>query len=159
MSEKSGLPIYCESSPTTFTMYQKFGFKILKEKLIHSKEVLGTEDDIDVPLMVRMPAAAGQLSFEEWQELGYPSWENVPITNKVVEDPKIEPIASARATTKDTAGVQVISSPVSTSTESSSDTAVASEPAPAQKNRMPEKFGGKKERRRWTTTIRSWARS
>jgi hypothetical protein len=98
MSENSGLPIYCESSPTTFTMYQKFGFKILKEKLIHSKEVLGTEEDIEVPLMVRMPAAAGQLSFEDWQDLGYPSWDKVPITNSVVEEnPAAEPVVVEEA--------------------------------------------------------------
>lgn len=83
MGEKTGLPIYCESSPTTYKLYQRFGFKILKEKLIHSKEVLGTEEDIEVPLMVRMPSAAGGLSFEEWRESGYPSWEDVPKTNQI----------------------------------------------------------------------------
>lgn len=84
MSEQSGLPIYCESSPTTFTMYEKFGFKKLtREKLIHKKEVLGTDEDIEVPLMVRMPTAAGELSFEDWSDAGYPSWEKVPITNEI----------------------------------------------------------------------------
>lgn len=76
VSDRVGLPIYCESSPTTFKLYQKFGFKVLKnEKLIHKKEVLGTDEDIEVPLMVRMPAVAGDMSFEEWQEAGYPAFE------------------------------------------------------------------------------------
>lgn len=140
MSENSGLPIYCESSPTTFTMYQKFGFKVLKEKLIHSKEVLGTDDDIEVPLMVRMPAAAGQMSFEDWQELGYPSWDKVPITNSVVEEsPAAEPVVVEAAVPVEesmvieTAPVSVEASPLSSEDLATKpiDSAVVQEPITA----------------------------
>lgn len=101
LSESSGLPIYCESSPTTFKLYLKFGFKVLKEKLIHSKEVLGTDEDIEVPLMVRMPSAAGELSFEEWQELGYPSWDQIPITNSVAKRVSVAEYAVVEDTAKE----------------------------------------------------------
>jgi len=82
MGEKTQLPIYCEASPTTYKLYLKFGFKQVKEKLVHSKEVLGTPTDIEVPLMVWMPSGAGGLSFDEWRESGYPSWEAVAKTNE-----------------------------------------------------------------------------
>lgn len=32
-----------------------------------------------------MPSAAGDLSFEEWRENGYPSWEKIAKTNQVSE--------------------------------------------------------------------------
>jgi len=82
MGEKSQLPIYCEASPTTYKLYLKFGFKQVKEKLVHKKELLGTPTDIEVPLMVWMPSGAAGLSFDEWRESGYPSWETVAKTNE-----------------------------------------------------------------------------
>jgi hypothetical protein len=51
------------------------GFELLEEKIVHKAEVLGTETDIEVPLMVKMPSAAGGLSFAEWREKGYPAFE------------------------------------------------------------------------------------
>ena len=98
MGEKTGLPIYCESSPTTFKLYLKFGFQVLEEKLIHSKDVLGTEEDIVVPLMVKMPTAARGISFEEWRERGYPSWEEVAKTRPmpVTKTKETETLRKAR---------------------------------------------------------------
>lgn len=51
------------------------GFETLKEKIVHKAEVLGTETDIEVPLMVKMPSAAKGMTFDEWREKGYPAWE------------------------------------------------------------------------------------
>lgn len=53
------------------------GFVTLKEKIVHKKETLGTEADIEVPLMVRMPSFS-KLTFEEWREQGYPDFERPP---------------------------------------------------------------------------------
>lgn len=75
ISNQSGLPLYIESSPATWKLYQKMGFERLQESIIHKAEVLGTAEDIEVPLMVKMPAAAKGLTFAEWREKGYPAWE------------------------------------------------------------------------------------
>jgi hypothetical protein len=74
MGEKVGLPVYFESSPSTVKLYEKMGFERLKESVVHKAEVLGTDTDIEVPLMVKMPSSAGGLTFEEWRAKGYPAW-------------------------------------------------------------------------------------
>ncbi|KAI1424154.1 putative GNAT family acetyltransferase [Xylaria sp. FL1777] len=72
LGEKINLPVYFESSPSTVNLYKKLGFELLPETIVHKAEVLGTEKDVQVPLMVKMPLAAG-ISFEEWRSSGYPS--------------------------------------------------------------------------------------
>ncbi|KAI1844477.1 hypothetical protein JX265_010028 [Neoarthrinium moseri] len=74
LCDRSNLPIYLESSPTTMPLYKKMGFVTLKEKIVHKKEVLGTDEDIEVPLMVRMPSYAN-MTFDQWRERGYPDFE------------------------------------------------------------------------------------
>lgn len=74
LCDRCGLPLYLESSPTTMPLYRKMSFTILKEKIVHRKEVLGTDEDIEVPLMVRMPSFAN-MTFYEWRERGYPAFE------------------------------------------------------------------------------------
>ncbi|PNY24500.1 Acyl-CoA N-acyltransferase [Tolypocladium capitatum] len=74
MGDLIGLPVYCESSPTAVSLYKKLGFEILPEKIVHKAEVLGTETDIEVPLMVKMPSTAGGLTFDEWRRAGYPDF-------------------------------------------------------------------------------------
>lgn len=71
------LPIYFEASPTTVGLYEKLGYERLKETIVHKAETLGTETDITVPLMVRMPKSANGMSFYEWKEKGFPSF-NAP---------------------------------------------------------------------------------
>lgn len=70
LCEGTGLPIYFEASPTTVGLYEKLGYSRLSETIVHKAEVLGTESDIVVPLMVRMPSAAG-MTFDEWRDKGY----------------------------------------------------------------------------------------
>lgn len=72
LGERAGLPVYFESSPSTVGLYKKMGFELLDEKITHKAEVLGTEQDIEVPLMVKMPSLAGGMSFAEWKSKGYP---------------------------------------------------------------------------------------
>lgn len=67
------LPLYFESSPTTVGLYRKLGFEELPERIVHKAELLGTETDIEVPLMVRMPSSAGGMDFAQWVAAGYPS--------------------------------------------------------------------------------------
>lgn len=55
------------------------GFELLKENVVHKAEVLGTPIDVTVPLMVRMPSAAGGMSFEEWRLKGYPKFTGKPV--------------------------------------------------------------------------------
>ncbi|KAK3493465.1 hypothetical protein B0T13DRAFT_52676 [Neurospora crassa] len=62
LSNDSNLPIYLESSASAEGLYKKMGFvRVPKEKasVVHSKEVLGTETDVEVPLMVKTPARTG----------------------------------------------------------------------------------------------------
>ncbi|KAL0471192.1 hypothetical protein QR685DRAFT_525702 [Neurospora intermedia] len=62
LSNDSNLPIYLESSASAEGLYKKMGFvRVPKEKasVVHSKEVLGTETDVEVPLMIKTPARAG----------------------------------------------------------------------------------------------------
>lgn len=73
LGEKTGLPVYFESSPTTAGLYTKLGFELLEDKIVHKAAVLGTEDDIEVPLMVKMPSNAG-MTFAEWRAAGYPEF-------------------------------------------------------------------------------------
>ncbi|KAJ2980375.1 hypothetical protein NUW58_g6959 [Xylaria curta] len=73
LGEKTKLPVYFESSPSTVNLYKKMGFELLPETVVHKAEVLGTETDIEVPLMVKMPTTAGSMSFQEWRGSGYPS--------------------------------------------------------------------------------------
>ena len=73
--EQAGLPVYFESSPSTVGLYRKMGFELLQETIVHKAEVLGTEEDIVVPLMVKMPSAAGGMTFSEWREAGYPEFK------------------------------------------------------------------------------------
>lgn len=76
MGEQAGLPLYFESSPSTVNLYKKMGFELLPETIVHKAEVLGTETDIEVPLMVKMPSAAGGLTFGQWRKNGYPEFAN-----------------------------------------------------------------------------------
>ncbi|KAH8885539.1 hypothetical protein GQ53DRAFT_356382 [Thozetella sp. PMI_491] len=71
--EQTKLPVYFEASPTTVGLYEKLGYNRLRDSIVHKAETLGTEADIVVPLMVRMPSAAG-MTFDEWRDKDYPSF-------------------------------------------------------------------------------------
>ena len=71
MGEQTGLPVYFESSPSTVRLYEKMGFEVLpRHRIVHRVADLGSEDDIEVPLMVRMPSSAGGMTFDEWRRQG-----------------------------------------------------------------------------------------
>lgn len=67
MAEAWQLPLYFEASPSSVGLYEKMGFQKLSETIVHKKEVLGTPEDIQVPLMVIMPRSLG-MTFDEWRE-------------------------------------------------------------------------------------------
>lgn len=67
--EKFRLPVYFESSPSVVGLYELLGFQRIPETVVHSKEMLGTKEDIVVPLMVRMPQVMGK-TFDEWRKEG-----------------------------------------------------------------------------------------
>ncbi|KAK4108053.1 hypothetical protein N656DRAFT_680162, partial [Canariomyces notabilis] len=72
LCDRTGLPMYFEASPTSVGLYEKMGYERLNETIVHKAELLGTREDVTVPLMVRMPKMAGGMSFYEWKEKGYP---------------------------------------------------------------------------------------
>ena len=75
VAEGAGLPVYLESSKVASRLYQKLGF-VQVGSVTHEAELVGEESDVEVPLMVKMPSAAGGKSFDEWRDGGYsPSCE------------------------------------------------------------------------------------
>lgn len=75
MAELAGLPVYLESSEEGFGLYKRLGFEVLEEKIVHRAGLVGTENDVAVPLMVKMPSIAKGLTFEQWRAQGYPPFE------------------------------------------------------------------------------------
>ncbi|GAB1312645.1 hypothetical protein MFIFM68171_02855 [Madurella fahalii] len=68
LSDSTGLPIYLESSPGSYGLYKKMGFCRVPEdiaKVVHEAEVLDTEKDVEVPLMIRLPTAVTNSSSGE----------------------------------------------------------------------------------------------
>ena len=45
-----------------------------KELIQSGGELMGKESPIEVPLMVKMPPAAGAMGFAEWRERGCPDF-------------------------------------------------------------------------------------
>ncbi|KXH63450.1 acetyltransferase [Colletotrichum salicis] len=80
LSDSLGLPLYFESSPSTYKLYEKMGYETLDEKIVHSAELMEQPEDTVVPLMVKMPACAGGMTFKEWRAAGYPPFNNVKNT-------------------------------------------------------------------------------
>lgn len=73
LADQLELPIYLEASKKGEGLYRKVGFETLKEKIVHRPEVTGMTEGIEVPLMVRMPSAAGGVTYEEWAKRGFPA--------------------------------------------------------------------------------------
>lgn len=58
-AEQLGQPMYLESTEGGVPLYESVGFqRIEDERLVHKAEVLGTENDVEVPLMRRDPRKA-----------------------------------------------------------------------------------------------------
>lgn len=74
LSDSLGLPLYFEASPSTYKLYEKMGYETLEDKIVHSAELMGTDAPVEVPLMVKMPRAAGGMTFKEWRAAGYPAF-------------------------------------------------------------------------------------
>ncbi|CAJ2511963.1 Uu.00g075880.m01.CDS01 [Anthostomella pinea] len=73
IAEKLGLAIYLESTEAGLPLYSRMGFERLTYvHMIHKAEVAGTEEDVEVPLMVKMPSKAKGMAFEDWAKRGYP---------------------------------------------------------------------------------------
>lgn len=59
LSNRSGLPIYLESTASAVRLYSGMGFRMVPgdvARVVHDAAVLGTEKDVEVPLMVKLPA-------------------------------------------------------------------------------------------------------
>jgi GNAT superfamily N-acetyltransferase len=68
MGEELGVPVYLESSAEGVELYRELGFKQPEgARVVHSKKVLGGEEDVEVPVMVRMPSGE---DFGEWLKRG-----------------------------------------------------------------------------------------
>ncbi|KKZ63272.1 hypothetical protein EMCG_00255 [[Emmonsia] crescens] len=73
LADQLVLPIYTESSEVGFHLYEHMGFERLAHvSLIHKAEVIGEPEDVEIPLMVKMPSSMGALGFKDWAEKGYP---------------------------------------------------------------------------------------
>lgn len=96
LSDSLGLPLYFEASPSTYKLYEKIGYELLDDKIVHDRELMGTESPIEVPLMVKMPLAACGMSFKEWRAAGYPAFGSAknpePVVGSAVESGKTGPM-------------------------------------------------------------------
>jgi GNAT superfamily N-acetyltransferase len=73
VAEQLGLPIYLESTTSAIPFYESIGFQAVKgESVVHKAEVTGDAEDVEVPVMFKMPSKANGVSFEEWAAKGYP---------------------------------------------------------------------------------------
>lgn len=71
MSEELKLPVYLESTTQGMPLYERMGFDKMKEGITFTPAVTHLEKDTEAPLMVKMPASAGGMTFEEWADVGY----------------------------------------------------------------------------------------
>ncbi|KAF6820122.1 GNAT family [Colletotrichum plurivorum] len=94
LSDSLGIPLYFESSPSTYKLYEKMGYETLDEKIVHKAELVDSDTDDVVPLMVKMPACANGMTFKEWRAAGYPPFSEVrrvpaaPVVDLVAADKK-----------------------------------------------------------------------
>ncbi|CAG8362578.1 unnamed protein product [Penicillium salamii] len=66
VAEELNLPIYLESTVEGVPLYKKLGFETLSESILFKPEITRVDKEVRSPLMVKMPAAAGSTTFEEW---------------------------------------------------------------------------------------------
>lgn len=71
IAEQLKVPIYLESTHEGRSLYERLGFATLQEGVVFKPGVTQLKEDIEAPLMVRMPAAAGGMTFEQWMDGGY----------------------------------------------------------------------------------------
>ncbi|KAK2788988.1 hypothetical protein FQN53_002804 [Emmonsiellopsis sp. PD_33] len=76
VGEKLQLPVYLESSSAGLPLYTKLGFERLSESAVLSPALTHKDSDVEIPLMVKMPAAAGGMTFEEWAAKGHPRFSS-----------------------------------------------------------------------------------
>lgn len=55
LADKLNLPVYLESTPRAASLYGRHGFQTLNRRITHTAEDLGTDSDVEIPLMLRMP--------------------------------------------------------------------------------------------------------
>ncbi|KAJ5482141.1 hypothetical protein N7475_000953 [Penicillium sp. IBT 31633x] len=66
MAEQLNLPIYLESTVEGVPLYLKLGFQTLSEGIVFRPEITRANKEVKAPLMVKMPTAATDMTFEEW---------------------------------------------------------------------------------------------
>ncbi|KAF2498219.1 acyl-CoA N-acyltransferase [Lophium mytilinum] len=64
VGEQAGLPVYLESSVEGEGLYRSLGFEEVG-RVRHRGELVGEAEDVEVPLMVRMPKSL-EIGWEEW---------------------------------------------------------------------------------------------
>ena len=65
MADTTGLPVYLEATRSSMRLYEKLGFERLPQSVVHKAEVLGTEADVEVPLMVKQPRCRSKAAFQD----------------------------------------------------------------------------------------------
>lgn len=72
IAEQFDIPIYTEASKSGYGLYEKMGFERLTHvRLIHPADVIGGDEDVEIPLVVRLPNSAKGVPFEEWAKANY----------------------------------------------------------------------------------------
>ncbi|KAL2794805.1 acyl-CoA N-acyltransferase [Aspergillus keveii] len=73
LADQLRIPAYAEASKSGHALYKKMGWECLRHEKIEISNNNGDDSmkEIDIPLMVYMPRAAGGVRFEEWVRRGY----------------------------------------------------------------------------------------
>lgn len=67
VAEQLQVPIYLEAAAgNAVRMYERQGFYCLKPGVMLGAELMEEKEDIEAPIMVRLPTSAAGQSIEEW---------------------------------------------------------------------------------------------
>ncbi|KAJ5561976.1 hypothetical protein N7535_003561 [Penicillium sp. DV-2018c] len=72
VAEQLSLPIYLESTVEGVPLYRKLGFQTLSEGIVFKPEITRIDKEVRAPLMVKMPTAMGDMTFEDWAYSKHP---------------------------------------------------------------------------------------
>jgi hypothetical protein len=68
VAEQLQVPLYLEATDKSVGLYKKFGFNLLDSGVHLKAEVMESDNDVEAPVMVRMPSSAAGISLESWTQ-------------------------------------------------------------------------------------------
>lgn len=66
IAEQLRVPVYLEATDKAIKMYSDLGFEKLRGGVHLGPEIVGGQDHLEAPIMVRMPASLDLANFSQW---------------------------------------------------------------------------------------------